>query len=139
MFGANTDYVSEKNPDSLLSWYVTIHVVYIIIVCTLVLVAHNGFAFDFPILLAEVERRPELDLFNFRTGNVHFSDTLCCYIYKINDLLEFFYFCLDEEGWGRHSPGDITWDGETPFENSWECRRRHVANTNTKQQSYTIE
>ena len=61
------------------------------------------------------------------------------YIYKINDLLEFFYFYLDEEGWGRHSPGDITWDGETSFENSWECHRRHVANTNTKQQSYTIE
>ena len=40
---------------------------------------------------------------------------------------------------GRHSPGDITWDGETPFENSWECHRRHVANINTKQQSYTIE
>ena len=47
-----------------------------IIVSTLVLVAHNGFAFDFPILLAEVERHPELDLFNFQTGNVHFSDTL---------------------------------------------------------------
>ena len=27
--GANTDYVSGKNPDSSLSWYVTIHVVYI--------------------------------------------------------------------------------------------------------------
>ena len=43
---------------------------------TLVLVAQYGFVFDFPILLAEVERRPQLDLFNFRTGNVHFSDTL---------------------------------------------------------------
>ena len=43
---------------------------------TVVLVAQYGFRFDFPILLAEVERRPQLDLFNFRTGNVHFSDTL---------------------------------------------------------------
>ena len=90
-----------------------------IIVCTLVLVAHNGFAFDFPILLAEVERRPELDLFNFRTGNVHFSDTLpllrkVVTFIKSMILLEFFYFYLDEEGWGRNSPWDITWDGETP-------------------------
>ena len=95
-----------------------------IIACTLVLVAHNGFAFDFPILLAEVERHPELDLFNFRTGNVHFSDTLPL-LRKVVTFL--------------HSPGDINWDGETPFNNSWECHRRHVANTNTKQQSYTIE
>ena len=113
-----------------------------ILVCTLFLVAHNGFAFDFPILLAEVERRPEWTCSIFEPGmSTSVTPSLCCgrYIYKINDLLEFFYFYLDEEGWGRHSPGDITWDGETPFENSWECHRRHVANTNTKQQSYTIE
>jgi len=41
-----------------------------------VLVAHNGFAFDFPILLAEVERRVELQLTLFRSANIHFSDTL---------------------------------------------------------------
>ncbi len=42
----------------------------------LVLVAHNGFSFDFPILLAEVERRVELNVANFVSSNVHFSDTL---------------------------------------------------------------
>ena len=43
----------------------------------LVLVAHNGFAFDFPILLAEVERRPNvLEVSAFEDGNIHFSDSL---------------------------------------------------------------
>lgn len=42
-----------------------------------VLVAHNGFAFDFPVLFAEVERRPtDLSTSSFVDGNVHFSDTL---------------------------------------------------------------
>jgi hypothetical protein len=31
----------------------------LILFCYSVLVAHNGFLFDFPILLAEVEHRPE--------------------------------------------------------------------------------
>ncbi|XP_064397556.1 uncharacterized protein LOC135344319 [Halichondria panicea] len=42
-----------------------------------VLVAHNGFSFDFPVLLAEVERRPEsLATSIFEAKNIHFSDTL---------------------------------------------------------------
>jgi len=42
-----------------------------------VLVAHNGFCFDFPILLAEVERRPrQLTVSVFEDNNIHFSDTL---------------------------------------------------------------
>lgn len=42
-----------------------------------VLVAHNGYAFDFPILLAEVERRPtQLAIANMEARNVHFCDTL---------------------------------------------------------------
>lgn len=42
-----------------------------------VLVAHNGFRFDFPVLLAEVERRPkQLSLSTFRALSIHFSDTL---------------------------------------------------------------
>lgn len=44
-----------------------------------VLVAHNGFAFDFPILLAEVERRPmELSIKSFEANRIHFCDTLPC-------------------------------------------------------------
>lgn len=42
-----------------------------------VLVAHNGFVYDFPILFAEIERRPEkLDLSIFRRHKIHFADTL---------------------------------------------------------------
>lgn len=42
-----------------------------------VLVAHNGFSFDYPILLAEVERRPrDLAISTLEASNVHFSDTL---------------------------------------------------------------
>lgn len=42
----------------------------------LVLVAHNGFAFDFPILFAEIERRPRLSTSTLITSKVHYSDTL---------------------------------------------------------------
>ena len=43
----------------------------------LVLVAHNGFAFDFPILFAEVERCPRhLSLSTFTDQRIHFADTL---------------------------------------------------------------
>lgn len=39
--------------------------------------AHNGFTFNYPILLAEVERRPRvLALSTFEKGKIHFSDTL---------------------------------------------------------------
>ncbi len=42
-----------------------------------VLVAHNGYSFDFPVLLAEVERKPrDLAGSSFVTKNIHFSDTL---------------------------------------------------------------
>ncbi len=48
---------------------------FLISVHALVLVAHNGSAFDFPILFAEVERRSELATLNF-PNNFHFCDTL---------------------------------------------------------------
>ena len=42
-----------------------------------VLVAHNGFAYDFPLLLAEIERRPKyLSTQELVTHNVRFADTL---------------------------------------------------------------
>ena len=42
-----------------------------------VLVAHNGFAYDFPLLLAEIERRPKhLSMQEFVNHNVHFADIL---------------------------------------------------------------
>ena len=42
-----------------------------------VLVAHNGYRFDFPMLLAEIERRPEkLALSQLSSHRIHFSDTL---------------------------------------------------------------
>ena len=42
-----------------------------------VLLAHNGFVFDFPVLLAEVERRPrQLAASIFEDHNIHFGDTL---------------------------------------------------------------
>lgn len=42
-----------------------------------VLVAHNGYRFDFPTLLAEIERRPEkLALSQLSSHRIHFSDTL---------------------------------------------------------------
>ena len=42
-----------------------------------VLVAHNGFAYDFLLLLAEIERRPKhLNMQEFVNRNVHFADTL---------------------------------------------------------------
>ena len=85
---------------------------YIIIFLLLVLVAHNGFAFDFPILLAEVERRMELHLSDFVSRNIHFSDTLpllrrvllflCLVICFICILFLLLY--LVEEGWGRDPP-----------------------------------
>ncbi len=41
----------------------------------IVLVAHNGFSYDFPILFSEVEKR-EIPLSTFETNNIHFSDSL---------------------------------------------------------------
>ena len=45
--------------------------------CLLVLVAHNGYKFDFPILLAEISRRPhQLKIDALVSHNIHFADTL---------------------------------------------------------------
>ena len=84
---------------------------YIIIFLLLVLVAHNGFAFDFPILLAEVERRMELHLSDFVSRNIHFSDTLpllrrYCYLFvwSVSFVYFFLLLYLVEEGWGRDPP-----------------------------------
>ena len=41
----------------------------------IVLVAHSGFSYDFPILFSEVEKR-EVPLSTFETNNIHFSDPL---------------------------------------------------------------
>ena len=42
-----------------------------------VLVAHNGLMYDFPLLLAEIERRPkDLSTVHLVHHNVHFADTL---------------------------------------------------------------
>ena len=44
---------------------------------SIVLVAHNGNTFDFPMLFAEVERRPGvLSMAVFEERKIHFSDTL---------------------------------------------------------------
>ena len=66
----------------------------------LVLVAHNGFSFNFPILLAEVERHVELHLSAFLSANIHFSDTLLLLwkVFTIVKKLSFIYH-VDEEGW----------------------------------------
>ncbi len=63
-----------------------------------VLVAHNGFSFDFLVLLAEVERRPrQLALSVFEDQNIHFSDTLPLlqkvYIHKLQQH-NMIFFCL---------------------------------------------
>ena len=41
-----------------------------------VLVAHNGYKFDFPILLAEIERHQNLSTDLLMKHNIHFADTL---------------------------------------------------------------
>ena len=42
-----------------------------------VLLAHNGFGFDYPILLSELERRPDkVSTTLLEEKNIHFSDTL---------------------------------------------------------------
>ena len=46
-------------------------------ICPSVLVAHNGFEFDFPILLAEIDRRPrDLSCNHLVAQHLHFADTL---------------------------------------------------------------
>ena len=46
-----------------------------IITTQIVLVAHNGYAFDFPLLLSEIERRPTTLTFS-ALETIQFSDTL---------------------------------------------------------------
>ena len=41
----------------------------------LVLIAHNGFGFDFLFLIAEIQRRQLVEAYN--TVDVWFADTLC--------------------------------------------------------------
>ena len=44
---------------------------------TTVLVAHNGFSYDFPLLLAEIERRPtQLATADLIHHKIFFADTL---------------------------------------------------------------
>ncbi len=73
---SNTTPVSEKTgiphyPGSITPSFYS----FLIYVHTLVLVEHNGSAFDFPILFAEVEQNGELATLNF-PNNVHFYDML---------------------------------------------------------------
>ena len=72
-----------------------------------VLLAHNGFAFDFPVLFAEVERRPsDLAVADFERRNIHFSDTLPLLRKVIISVLEYKYtisqwlYLVDEESQG---------------------------------------
>lgn len=69
---------------------------------TIVLVAHNGFSFDFPILMSEVETRDNISLALFTSNSIHFSDSLpllrsVCLRYTRNYIIQFFF--IDEEGW----------------------------------------
>ncbi len=59
----------------MLKYYPPLFISFLIYVHTLVLVAHNGSAFDFPILFEEVEHNGELATLNF-PNNVHFYDML---------------------------------------------------------------
>ena len=50
-----------------------------------VLVAHKGFAYDFPLLLAEIERRPgQLTTSSFHDLNISFADSLI-YVQQVSD------------------------------------------------------
>ncbi len=58
---------------------------------TVVLVAHNGFAFDFPFVMAEVENRDNLSMSLFTSNSIHFSDSLpllrsVCIKYVCNNI-----------------------------------------------------
>ena len=77
------------------------------------LVSHNGFAFDFPILFAEVESRESLATSTFAANNIHFSDSLPVLHMVINILVvpnktDIITSNLDEERKGPGSPWEIT-------------------------------
>ena len=68
-----------------------------------VLVAHNGYVFDFPMLLAEIERRPEkLSLSQLSLHKIYFADTLR-YLKQVSINLEYhrctIVLYLGQEGW----------------------------------------
>ena len=83
-----------------------------------VLVAHNGFGFDFPVLLAEVEQRPRQFVSSiFEDHNINFSDTLpLLRKVKIKNLrVQHGIYGLalpiiDEERWRRVSCWDCAWN-----------------------------
>ena len=60
-----------------LVWESNVRTYLVLLICqNIVLVAHNGFAFDFSILFAEVESRESLGMSTFSANNIHFSDSL---------------------------------------------------------------
>ena len=90
-----------------------------------VLVAHNGFVYDFPLLLAEIERRPNcLSTQHFVSQSIHFADTLphlrqvyTLYVQSNQSLLymnEALITYTGKEGWASSSNGGSeVWDGES--------------------------
>lgn len=56
-----------------------------------VLVAHNGFAFDFLFLVAEVKQRPSLSFFD--GINIYFADTLYEARRVFNNVVLFIQLC----------------------------------------------
>ena len=76
-----TQEVSEQSSASLYPGVFSLlqHVYFVVTIMLLstVIVAHNGFAYDFPLLLAEIERRPkDLSTRDLVTHNIYFADTL---------------------------------------------------------------
>ncbi len=77
-----------------------------------VLVAYNGFVFDFPMLLAEVKcRSGTLDPSVFKEMKIHFGDTLPL-VRQVGDYtirnLRRILILTDEEIWGHQ--GDQAWN-----------------------------
>ena len=89
------------------------------------LVAHNGFAFDFPIPFAEVESRESLATSTFAANNIHFGDLLPL----VRMVITILVMCqtkliitsnLDEERKGPGSPWEITCARKTAQERYWD-------------------
>ena len=85
-----------------------------------VLVAHNGFAYDFPLLLAEIERISNcVSTQHFVTKNIHFADTLphLRQVESGKSLLfvdEVAIMYAGKEGWASSSNREPeVWDGES--------------------------
>ena len=78
-----------------------------------VLVAHKGFTYDFPILLAEVERRSgSLDVSAFTKHQIHFADTypLLQKVNKYSITICYTTIVIGEEGQGQET-GGCAWPG----------------------------